>query len=123
MKSGSSVQDYISRLTNIQQELVGTPEEISDESLVSHLLANLSKKFKSMVDIITIRPAENKTLDSITTQLIEYETSNDLCKDQEGIADDNFSEGQAIVGAEHNSNQGKCDTGVVSQPECGENQR
>jgi len=107
MKSDSSVQDYISRLTTIQQELVGTPEEISDESLVSHLLANLSKKFKSVVDIITIRPAENETLDSITTQLIEYETSNALRKDQEGIPDVNFSEGQALVGAEHNSNRGK----------------
>jgi len=62
MKSDSSIQDYISCLTTIQQELVGTPEEISDESLVSHLLANLLKKFKSVVDLITIRPGENETL-------------------------------------------------------------
>jgi len=67
MKSNSFVQDYISRLTTIQQELLGTPEEISDESLVSHLLANLSEKFKSVVNIITIRPTENEKLDSITT--------------------------------------------------------
>ena len=64
-----------------------------------------------MVDIITIRPAENETLDSITTQLIEYETSNALRKDQEGIPDVNISEGQALVGAEHNSNQGKQQSG------------
>jgi hypothetical protein len=71
MKSDSPVQDYISCLSNIQQELIGTPEEISDESLISHLLANLSDKFKSVVDIITIRPAENETLDAIISQPIE----------------------------------------------------
>jgi len=45
-KFHSFVQDYISRLTTIQQELLGTPEEISDEILVSHLLANLSEKIQ-----------------------------------------------------------------------------
>ena len=61
MKADTLVQDYISSLTNLQQELVGTPEEISDESLISHLLANLSDTFKSVVDIITIRPLEDET--------------------------------------------------------------
>jgi len=65
-------------------ELVGTPEEISDESLISHLLANLSGTFKSVVDIITSRPLDDEKLDSISTQLIEYETSNALRKGQVG---------------------------------------
>jgi len=84
MKPDPLVQDFISSLTTIQQELVGTPEEISDESLISHLLAILSNTFKSVVDIITIRPADDETLDSISTQLIEYETSNALRKAQIG---------------------------------------
>ena len=84
MKAGTLVQDYISTLTNLQRELVGTPEEISDESLISHLLANLSDSFKSVVDIITIRPSDDETLDSIGTQLIEYETSDALRKAQVG---------------------------------------
>jgi len=84
MKLDALVQDFISSLMTIQQELVGTREEISDESLISHLLANLSNIFKSVVDIITIRPADDETLDSISTQLIEYETSNALRKAQIG---------------------------------------
>ena len=84
MKTGSPVQDYISSLTNLRRELVGTPEEISDENLISHLLANLTDSFKTVVDIITIRPSEQESLDSICTQLIEYETSNALRKAQVG---------------------------------------
>jgi len=42
-----------------------------------HLLANLS-------DTFTIRPLDDETLDSISTQLIEYETSNALRKAQVG---------------------------------------
>jgi hypothetical protein len=107
MKSDSSVQDYISCLSNIQQELIGTPEEISDESLISHLLANLADKFKSVVDIITIRPSENETLDSIITQLIEYETSNNLRKTQE----EDLPEGQALTVEDNNTNRGKHHSG------------
>ena len=84
MKADTLVQDYIPSLTNLQQELVGTPEEISDESPISHLLANLSDTFKSAFDIITIRPSDDETLDSISTHLIEYETSNALRKAQDG---------------------------------------
>jgi len=78
MKEGTSVQAYIARLTTMQQELLGTPDEIADESLISHLLQNLSKNYKTLVDIITHRPTEGKTVDSITTELIEYETSKAL---------------------------------------------
>ena len=74
MKEGTSVQPYIARLTTIQQELSGTPDEIADESLISHLLQNLSKNYKTLVDIITHRPIEGETVDSITTELFEYET-------------------------------------------------
>jgi len=84
MKKDGLVQDFISSLTALQQELVGTPEEISDDSLISHLLANLSDPFKSVVDIITIRPSADETLNSISTQLIEYETSNALHQAQIG---------------------------------------
>ena len=72
MKTDTPVQDYISSLTNLRRELIGTPEEISDENLISHLLANLTDSFKTVVDIITIRPAEQGSLDSICTQLIEF---------------------------------------------------
>jgi len=78
MKEGTSVQAYIARLTTIQQELSGTPDEIANESLISHLLENLSKNYKPLVDIITYRPTDGEIVDSITTELIEYETSNAL---------------------------------------------
>jgi len=55
-----------------------TPDKIADESLISHLLQNLFKNYKTLVDIITHRPIEGETVDSITTELIEYETSNTL---------------------------------------------
>ena len=84
MKKDGLVQDFISSLTALQQELVGTPEEISDDSLISHLLANLSNPFKSVVDIITIRPSADETLDSVSTQRIEYEISNALRQAQIG---------------------------------------
>jgi len=84
MKKDGLVQDFISSLTALQQELVGTPEEISDDSLISHLLANLFDPFKSVVDIITISPSADETLDSVSTQLIEYETSNALRQAQIG---------------------------------------
>jgi len=71
MKEGTSVQAYIVGLTTIEQELSGTPDEIVDESLISHLLQNLSKNYKTLVDIITHRPTDGETVDSITTELIE----------------------------------------------------
>jgi hypothetical protein len=78
MKEGTSVQAYIAKLTTIQQELAGTPDALADESLISHLLQNLSKNYKTLVDIITHRPTDGETIGSITTELIEYETSNAL---------------------------------------------
>jgi hypothetical protein len=100
MKPDTLVQAFISSLTALQQELVGTPEEISDDSLISHLLANLSDTFKSVVDIITIRPSADETLDSVSTQLIEYETSNALRKAQIGSNPNTagtVAEGHALV--------------------------
>jgi len=41
MKERTSVHAYIAKLTAIQQELAGTPDEIANESLISHLMQNL----------------------------------------------------------------------------------
>jgi len=68
--------------------------------LISHLLANLYDPFKSVVDIITIRPSADKTLNSISTPLIEYKTSNALRQAQIGSnpnTADTVAEGYALT--------------------------
>ena len=84
MKPGTSVSKYITSLTDIQLELAGSPEEITDDTLKNHLPANLTDDFKGLVDIITYTPPEDESFDSISTMLIEYETSNALRKAQVG---------------------------------------
>ncbi|KAF8054398.1 hypothetical protein FPV67DRAFT_1460888 [Lyophyllum atratum] len=44
----------------------GIAEEIPDATIISHLLTTLPATFKNAVDIITLRPEENETLDSRT---------------------------------------------------------
>ena len=78
MKPGTSVSEYISTLTGLQRELAGTREEISDVTLISHLLNNLTDNFWGIVDVITLLPSDNDTVHSITRSLIEYETLKEL---------------------------------------------
>ena len=115
MKEGTSVQVYIARLTTIQQELSGTPDKLADESLISHLLQNLSKNYKTLVDIITHRPTDGERVDSITTEPIEYETLNALFITLVGSNTNTTGtivDGHALVAeTQGNSNHSSCDHG------------
>jgi len=74
MKHGMSVSDYISSLSDISQELEGTPDEVTERYLIMCIFATLSEQFANIVDILKNRPIEEQTLNSISTILIEHET-------------------------------------------------
>ena len=58
MKPGTSVSDYISSLSDICQELEGTPDEVTERSLIMRVLATLPDQFANIVDILKNRPIE-----------------------------------------------------------------
>ena len=73
MKPGTLVSDYISSLSDICQELEGTPDEVTKRSLIMRVLATLPEQFANIVDILKNRPIEEQTLNSISTVLIDHE--------------------------------------------------
>jgi len=75
MKPDTSVSDYISSLLDICQELDGTPDEVTERSLIMRILATLPDQFANIVDILKNRPIEEQTLNSISTVLMEHETA------------------------------------------------
>jgi len=84
MKPGMSVSDYISSLSDISQELEGTPDEVTERYLIMSIFATLPKQFANIVDILKNRPIEEQTLNSISTILIEHETARALCNTTTG---------------------------------------
>jgi len=78
MKPGMSVSDYISSLSNISQELEGTPNEVSERYRIMRIFATLPEQFANIVDRLKNRPIEEQTLNSISTIVIEHETARAL---------------------------------------------
>jgi len=78
MKPGMSVSDYISSLSDISQELEGTPDEVTERFLIMRIFATLPEQFANIVDILKNRPIKEQTLNSISTILIEHETARAL---------------------------------------------
>jgi len=52
MKPGRSVSDYISSLSDISQELEGTPDEVTERYLIMYIFATLPEQFANIVDIL-----------------------------------------------------------------------
>jgi len=78
MKPGTSVSNYISSLSDISQELEGTPDEVTERYLIMRILATLPEEFANIVEILKNRPIEEQTLNSVSTILIEHETARAL---------------------------------------------
>jgi len=78
MKLGTSVSNYISSLSDICQELEGTPDEVTVRYLIICIFATLPKQFTNIVDIVKNRLIEEQTLNSVSTILIEHETARAL---------------------------------------------
>jgi len=78
MKPGTSVSNYISSLSDICQELEGTPDEVTERYFIMCNFANLPEQFTNIVDILKNRPIEEQTLNSVSTILIEHETARAL---------------------------------------------
>ena len=78
MKSGTSVSNYISSLSDISQELEGTPDEVTERYLIMRIFATLPEEFANIVEILKNRPIEEQTLNSVSTILIEHETARAL---------------------------------------------
>jgi len=75
MKPEIPVSDYISSLSDISQELEGTPDEVTERYLIMRIFATLPEQFANIVDILKNRPIEEQTLNFISTILIEHETA------------------------------------------------
>ena len=78
MKPGTSVSNYISSLSDISQELEGTPDEVTERYLIMRIFATLPKEFGNIVEILKNRPIEEQILNSVSTILIEHETARAL---------------------------------------------
>jgi len=61
MKPGMSVSDYISSLSDISQELEGTPDEVTERYLIMRIFATLPEQFANIVDSLKNRPIEEQT--------------------------------------------------------------
>ena len=78
MKPEMSVSDYISSLSDISQELEGTPDEVTERYLIMRIFATLPEQFANIMNILKNRPIEEQTINSISTILIEHETARAL---------------------------------------------
>jgi len=52
MKPGISVSDYISSLSDISQELEGTPDEVTERYLIMRIFATLPEQFANIANIL-----------------------------------------------------------------------
>jgi len=94
MKLGMSVSEYISSLSDISQELEGTPDEVTKLHLIMRIFTTLREQFANIVDILKTRPIEEQTLNSIGTILIEYKTARALHNTTTGS-----TSGKKIIGS------------------------
>jgi len=112
MKLGMSVSDYISSLSDISQELEGTPDEVTERYLIMCIFATLPKQFASIVDLLKNRLSEEQTLNSSSTTLIEPETArtprNTMTGSNLNLAGISSNALSAIVnGGKHQQTNGK----------------
>jgi len=84
MKPVMSVLGYISSLSDISQELEGTPDEVVEQYLIMRIFVTLSEQFTNIVDIHKNGPIEEQILNSISTILIEHKTPRALCNTTTG---------------------------------------
>jgi len=112
MKPGMSVSDYISSLSNISQELEGTPDEVTERYLIMRIFATLPEQFANIVDILKNRPIQEQTLNSISTILIEHETARALRNTTTGtnlnlVGTSNSALSANVNGGKHHRTNGK----------------
>jgi hypothetical protein len=69
----TSINQFISRLLNIRNQLAGTEEEISEKRLVSQILMSLPSAYEPTIQMITFAPREQQTLEFVVNTLLETE--------------------------------------------------
>jgi hypothetical protein len=110
MKPNTSVAQYISTLINIRLPLVGSGESISDHSLIGHLLATLPSEFDNIIGILENKPADQLTLDTVTTARVGAENTIALRNAEVGSNTNIASTlitGNALAASAHPGQRGK----------------
>jgi len=84
MKPDMPIGEYISQLLSIRQELDGTPDALTENTFIAHILRTLPESYAIPVGILKNQPANEQTLRNVTTTLKEHQNSFDLRKLQAG---------------------------------------
>jgi gag-polypeptide of LTR copia-type len=78
-----SVSTFIAKVLTYQDQLVHTPQALTDSEVVSHLITNLPSSWHIIQTIISNQPT--KTLDSVILALTNYETQLRSHKDEKEV--------------------------------------
>ena len=84
MKPDMPTGEYISQLLSIRQELDGTPDALTENTFIAHILRTLPESYAIPVGILKNQPANEQTLRNVATTLKEHQNSFDLRKLQAG---------------------------------------
>ena len=85
-----SISIFISKVLAFRDQLAHTPQALTDNEITTHLITHLPKSWRSIRDLISYQPADNKTLDYVINALIKYEAEN-LNDEDEKLATNAFS--------------------------------
>lgn len=69
-----SVQQYISKVLGYRDHLISTPQALTEEDVIRHLLTNLPDSWMFIQAVISSQPDEVRTLDYVINALNNYET-------------------------------------------------
>jgi len=86
---GFSVGDYFSRLLEIRNQLIGTPEAISDMMLRTHIFGTLPDNFAVTIKVLQVQPA--LTIEQIIDTLKQQESYDTLKPPTPAVTDAYYS--------------------------------
>src|SRR5437773_10893046 len=71
-----SISTFISKVLAFRDQLAHTPQALTDNEITTHLITHLPKSWRSIRDLISYQPADNKTLDYVINALTKYEAEH-----------------------------------------------
>jgi hypothetical protein len=67
------ISEYISRILSYRDKLAHTPQKLSKDEIIAHILIGLPKTWSTISTIIENQPPKTQTLDDVVNTLITHE--------------------------------------------------
>jgi len=77
------ISEYISRILSYRDRLAHTPQKLSKDEVIAHILIGLPKTWNTISTIIENQPPETQTLDDVVNTLNSHERKQTTLKQSE----------------------------------------